>query len=90
MEKRAYATVLLHDEITVQRSRKVLDNLVEGLHDHAIQYLENSSSMRRTFTYLLSVSEHGPEKLVPGTVNSESHQDGFPCGAHTEVLAAWH
>lgn len=63
---------LLHDEITVQRSRKVLDNLVEGLHDHAIQYLENSSSMRRTFTYLLSVSEHGPEKLVPGTVDSES------------------
>lgn len=63
---------LYDDEGTVNRSRKILDSLVEGLHDHAISYFERSSQMRRAFTYLLSVSEHGPENIAAGVPDIES------------------
>lgn len=65
-----YCLIGHHD--TAERSKKVLNSLVEGLHDQATFDFFNSSGMRRAFTYLLSVSEHGPEKIGPGTVDTES------------------
>lgn len=63
---------LYDNDDTVRRSRKILDSLVEGLHDHAIRYLDGSTLMRRVFTYLLSFSEHGPEHIAPEVPDIES------------------
>lgn len=56
----------------VSRSRNILDSVIEGLHDRAAQWFMESAPMRRAFTYLLSISEHGPLKLAAGVVDEES------------------
>jgi hypothetical protein len=54
------------------RSRCILDTIQEGLHDWAAKRLVESAPMRRAFTYLLSISEHGPVYVGPGVVDEES------------------
>lgn len=41
-------------------------------HGEAANYLESSATIRRAHTYLLSISEHGPERVVPGVIDLES------------------
>ncbi len=56
----------------VRRSKEVLDRLGEGLHDRIAQYFVASAPMRRAFTYLISISEHGSPQIAPGVVDEES------------------
>lgn len=64
---------LVDDSETVERSTKVLNQISDGLHQQETANFFGMSSKRRTFTYLLSVSEHGPEKIEPGMVDTESY-----------------
>lgn len=43
----------------VARAKRALDAIQEGMYDRTVQYFVDSSQMRRAFTYLLSISEHG-------------------------------
>lgn len=63
---------LVQNDEVVSRSRKILDQIQEGLHDRLIKWFFETSQMRRNFTYLLSISEHGPVHVAPGIVDEES------------------
>ena len=57
---------------TSSRSRAILDSLQAGLHDRSAQWFIETSQTRRSYTYLLSISEHGPVLVGPGIVDEES------------------
>ncbi|MEQ8743165.1 DUF2971 domain-containing protein [Parasphingorhabdus sp.] len=63
---------LFDDVETSSRSRMILDSLQEGLHDRCAQWFLETSQMRRSYTYLLSISEHGPVSVASGDVDEES------------------
>jgi hypothetical protein len=63
---------LFENADVVTRAKRVLDAVQEGLFDRTVQYFVDSSQMRRAFTYLLSISEHGPLVVAPGVVDEES------------------
>lgn len=54
------------------RAKQTLDGLQEGLFARTFQYFIDTSQWRRAFTYLLSISEHGPPVVGPGVVDEES------------------
>jgi hypothetical protein len=54
------------------RCKKVFDELQEGLHEKAVRWFVDSAPMRRAFTYLTSISEHGPPQIAAGVVDEES------------------
>ena len=60
------------DNETRERSGRMLGMVDPGLHERAAQYFEASAVMRRAYTYLVSISEHGPEVIAPGTIDHES------------------
>lgn len=63
----------LHESNDVApRCKNVFDTLQEGLHDRAVRWFIDSARMRRAFTYLTSISEHGPQHIAPGVVDEES------------------
>jgi hypothetical protein len=47
-------------------SRETLNFLSDGLHERLADYFEKGANQRRYFTYLISVSEHGPYEVKPG------------------------
>ena len=63
---------LLDDPETVGRSKMALNSIVEGLHERVVKWFFESSQMRRIYTYLISISEHGPVTIRTGDVDEES------------------
>lgn len=63
---------LLESPEVAPRCKDIFDSLNDGLHDRAVRWFLDSAPMRRAFSYLTSISEHGPEHLTPGTVDLES------------------
>ena len=65
--------VLYGNNETRQRSENVLNLVHDGLHETLGKHFQQSATLRRSHTYLLSISEHGPEYVGPGVVidNSE-------------------
>lgn len=63
---------LFEDQHIASRSKKILDSLREGFFDRAIQWLVKTAPMRRAYTYLLSISEHGPSIVKEGDTDEES------------------
>ena len=64
---------LMDDQVMAERSKAVLDGLADGLYDRTIRWFLDFMAHRVNFTYLLSISEHGPETIQPGTVDEESY-----------------
>lgn len=62
-----------NDDVTMI-SRRVLDSISEGLHDRLAQYFEDGAARRRFFTYLISVSEHGPHEIKPGLMPDQGEE----------------
>lgn len=55
-------------------SRKVLNQINDGLHERLSQAFEEGAVMRRHYTYLMSVSEHGPYQLEPGMLADQGEE----------------
>lgn len=64
---------LFDNEDAVQHAEKVLGQIQEGLLHRLQQHFVGTALPRRAHTYLLSISEHGPETLYPGLVDEESY-----------------
>lgn len=64
--------VLFEDNETRGWSQQTLELVSPGLHDRIAQYFENSVAMRRIHTYLISISEHGPQDISEGVIDYES------------------
>jgi hypothetical protein len=62
---------VLYDEELKKLSSDVFEKLSPGMSDRVISTFENSSAMRRTFSYILSISEHGPIDIKPGMLADE-------------------
>lgn len=67
-----FGYVLYQDNETRHRSEQVLDLVRKGLHADLASYFEQSAPLRRSHTYLISISEHGPEYVGPGVVINDS------------------
>tara|TARA_R110002033_G_scaffold7991_3_gene28112 strand:+ start:120 stop:1142 length:1023 start_codon:yes stop_codon:yes gene_type:complete len=52
--------------------KEVLNKVQGGLHDRAVKWFIETAHMRRSYTYLLSISEHGSQTLSKGVVDEES------------------
>ena len=57
-----------------RRSREILNGISDGLHDRLAAYFEEGAQRRRFFTYLISVSEHGPYDLKPGLIPDQREE----------------
>lgn len=64
--------VLYQDNETRHRSEQVLGLVRQGLHADLASYFEQSAPLRRSHTYLISISEHGPAYVGPGVVINDS------------------
>lgn len=69
-----FRSVFHSDSDAAQMSRTILDSISPGLHDRLAQYFEQRAPQRRHFTYLISVSEHGPYELKPGMLVDQGEE----------------
>lgn len=63
---------LFEDDHARERAKATFNAVHEGTYDRIIHWFLETSPLRRTFTYLLSISEHGPLIVKPGVVDEES------------------
>jgi hypothetical protein len=63
--------VMFGDNKIRRRTISVLEQVERGLYEKAATYLQQTAPMRRLFTYLISISEHGSEEIHPGSVDEE-------------------
>src|SRR5262245_54045502 len=63
------------DNETRRRSERTLNLISPGLHERAQAFLEDTSMMRRSYTYILSISEHGPEEIRPGMIEHDTEAE---------------
>jgi hypothetical protein len=66
--------VFYSDTEVSQLSRRVLNFIDDGLHDRLAKFFEERAAQRRYFTYLMSVSEHGPYELMPGMLADQGEE----------------
>lgn len=66
-----FRNVFYSESDTNHLAKKILNSVSEGLHNRLAQYFEDGAARRRYFTYLISVSEHGPYELKPGMLLDE-------------------
>ncbi len=63
---------LIDNQELATRTKAVLEGIVAGLYDRAVHWFFERMQHRLRYTYLLSISEHGPLHIGPGTVDEES------------------
>ncbi|MDR7157251.1 hypothetical protein J2W40_004099 [Sphingobium xenophagum] len=69
-----FRNVFHSDSDATRMSRSVLDSINPGLHDRLAQFFEQRAAQRRHFTYLISVSEHGPHEVKPGMIPDQGEE----------------
>lgn len=70
----AFRHVFYSDSDVNQMSRKILNSISNGLHDRLAHFFEERAPQRRHFTYLISVSEHGPYEIKPGMMPGQGEE----------------
>mgnify|MGYP003576301530 CR=1 FL=1 len=63
---------LVEDDHARERAKSAFNAIGDGLYDKIVHGFFEAAPLRRAFTYLLSISEHGPLIVKPGVIDEES------------------
>jgi hypothetical protein len=69
-----FRDIFYSDSDASKLSRKILNSIDSGLHDRLAQAFEANAPKRRNFTYLISISEHGPYEIKPGMLPHQGEE----------------